>query len=383
MKASDEKIVFLTGATGFVGRNLMARILNDKKSRLLVLIRAADKEEASQRLLSIWQEIPQLSGLPDLFRRVEIICGDVSLPNLGIGKKLYDETASKITHILHCAATVKFNLPLECAKAANVAGTEYVSALARRAMETGSFRMMSYVGTAFVSGDRPGIIYEDELDCGQRFENSYEKTKFESEMLIRKLSGEIPIAVFRPSIIVGDSRTGVTSSFNVLYMPLRLIQSGLIKYLPGYASTRLDVVPVDYVCEALTMVTFGCANIAGKTFHLVAGEDNSPTAREIVRLAREYFDKAAPHRRVSGVTFLSTSQFQNAKRSCSTRDRAILNAMDEYAPYLCVQRSFDDANTRQALTASGLKPPAFKDYYRNLLRYCLETDWGKRHRLAA
>jgi thioester reductase-like protein len=250
-------------------------------------------------------------------------------------------------------------------------------------METGSFKMMSYVSTAFVSGDRPGIICEDELECGQRFENSYEKTKFESEMLVRRLYDEIPIAVFRPSIIVGDSRTGVTSSFNVLYVPLRLIQSGLIKYLPGYASTRLDVVPVDYVCEALTAVTFGSPDIAGKTFHLVVGKDNSPTAGEIVRLAKGFFDETTAHERFSEVTFLPENEFQKAKGFCTARERAILNALDEYAPYLCVQRSFDDADTRLALTASGLKPPAFKDYYRNLLRYCLETDWGKRHRLAA
>ena len=148
----------------------------------------------------------------------------------------------------------------------------------------------SYVSTAYVAGAHRGTFGEDNLDVGQSFRNSYERSKFEAERLLRERASGLPPQVLRPSIVVGDSRTGWTSSFNVLYPPLRAFAHGAIPALPARRRSPVDVVPVDYVADSVHELS---REGPDGTFHLVAGR-NATTVGRLMELAARRFDRPAP-----------------------------------------------------------------------------------------
>ncbi len=373
-----QKVLFLTGATGFVGGNLIPRILNgDPATKLIVLLRASSDREAEQRLHALLWTFSSAINVPDAKNRIKVARGDITLKRLGLSQPVYDSLTAEVTHIIHSAATVQFHLHLPCARLINCDGTNHVIALAKRAYHSGKLQRFAYISTAYVSGSRQGHIYEDELDCGQQFANTYEQTKFEAEQIARQRMHELPIMIFRPSIIVGDSRTGKTTAFNVLYPALKLIYSGILKTLPGSPDTPMDVVPIDYVVRAIHHIFLQTNNGTGKTYHLTASEGNATSSGEIVDLAVDYFKQITPTRNISRIQFLPPEIYEAAKRCGSEMGKRAFHAMDLYEPYLCVERVFDNTNTRAALANTGVRPPNFTMYYQKLLRYCVEANWGK------
>jgi long-chain acyl-CoA synthetase len=372
------KILFLTGGTGFVGGNLIPHILNgDPATKLIVLLRANSDREAEQRLHALlWTLSPQID-VADATTRIKLIRGDITSSRLGLSESVYNGLAAEVTHIIHSAATVQFQLPLPCARLVNCEGTKKVIELAQRASDSGKLQHFAYVSTAYVSGTRGRQIYEHEFDRGQQFANTYEQTKFEAEGIVRQKMHELPITIFRPSIIVGDSKTGKTTSFNVLYPALKLIYSGILKTLPGSPDTPMDVVPIDYVVHAIHHIFLQTNNGTGKTYHLTASERNATSSGEIVDRAVDYFNQITPTRNISRIQFLPPETYEAAKRCGSEMGKKAFHAMDLYEPYLCVERVFDNTNTRAALADTGVGPPDFKMYYQKLLEYCIETDWGR------
>jgi long-chain acyl-CoA synthetase len=378
------KVVFLTGATGLIGGNLIPRILkNNGTTRLVVLIRGSSDDEAEQRLdnmlCALWPEL----DLGEAKKRIQVKRGDITLSRLGLSESSYATLASQVTHIIHSAASVKFQLPLECVRSVNFGGTKNVMALAGCAREAGKLRRVAYISTAYVSGDRSGIILEDDLDCRQQFTNTYEQTKLESERYVRGLRDQLPVTVFRPSIVVGDSRTGKTSAFNVLYPPLKLISRSAVRILPGSPDTPLDVVPVDYVTDAINHIFLKTDDGIGKTYHLTAGGQKATTTGEVVDLTIEHFNRAAAGKHIPPIQFVPLQAYRTLRQSSDKNGNRILQAMEPYQPYLCVRRTFDNTNTSSALRGTKITPPPFKEYYQNVLRYCIQTDWGKRLKCAA
>ncbi len=210
--------VFLTGATGFVGMQLLARYLERTDRRVYALVRGADDREAAARMD---RTLLSLFG-PDHphGERVVAVRGDITRPGLGIGAGL-DGLAERVSEIVHGAASVSFELELQAARLINVDGTRRMLELAERCHARGGLRRFSYISTAYVAGEHAGCFSEDDLDVGQRFRNTYEQSKFEAESLVARMRGQLPITVLRPSIIVGERDSGWTTSFNVLYWPLR------------------------------------------------------------------------------------------------------------------------------------------------------------------
>jgi nucleoside-diphosphate-sugar epimerase len=266
------------------------------------------------------------------------------------------------------------------ARAVNLNGTKNVIAFVRYARQVGKLKKVAYIGTAYVSGNRCGIIKEDELDCGQRFSNTYEQTKFEAEKVVRTFANDLPITVFRPSIIVGDSKTGMTTSFNVLYAPLKFIDKGFVQIMPGSRKTPLDVVPVDFVCDAICHIFFKTDGCVGQTYHLAAGKKNSLTAGEVIDLAVDYFNRSSERNFIHRVRFVPIWLCRVVKRFLGSRKRRTLEFMEDYAPYIEGERFFDTANTDKALKGTDITPPPYRQYYKTLLGYCLLTKWGKRAR---
>ena len=369
VRAMRDQTTVITGATGFLGRELVLHLLaSDPEAHLTLLVRGRDETEAQARGVALLTEHLQGAALADAMARVEIVRADLERDGLGLADRAYDELAGRTAAVIHGAASVSFTLPIEQARAINVDGTRRMLDLARQA---GAH--LDYVGTAFVAGERTGLILEAELERGQTFRNTYERSKCEAEALVRSRMGEQSLTVYRPSIIVGDSRTGRTASFKVLYWPLKVFARGF-RVVPGRADTPMDVVPSDFVVQALAHLRRQPGR-AGQVYHLCAGPERSATLGELAGLAARFFQVRRP-------IFVQPSLLVRARplvdRFAWGRLRRILLAGRVYTPYLSQELYFDTRNMRAGLAGSGLVVPRVEDYFANLFRFAVETDWGKR-----
>jgi long-chain acyl-CoA synthetase len=187
----------------------------------------------------------------------------------------------------------------------------------------------------------------------------------------------MPCVVFRPSIIIGDSRTGKTSSFNVIYIPLRLLQKGLLTYVPGTPETKLDLVPIDWVDDAITYILQQPESI-GKVFHITAGPQRAATLGETVLLALRYFDIHTPLVQPRTMEFISREEFERRRALMRGREEAMMSQLDTLLPYVSIDRLFDSRNADSLLANSEIQFPKFTDYADRIFEYCVSTQWGKR-----
>ena len=206
-----EPSTLITGATGFLGRNLLFRMLErEEEGRISLLVRGRGKSSPRDRLHRILNTRYGKEQAGAYKKRIDLILGDVTWKHFGMDDRTYSRLAGRVERVIHGAASVLFDLPLEMARNINVEGTRNLLDFAAEAHRMGTLRRMDYVGTAYVAGKRQGLVTEDELDEGQAFNNTYEQTKLEAERLVRERWGELPLAVYRPSIVVGESTTGRT-----------------------------------------------------------------------------------------------------------------------------------------------------------------------------
>ena len=330
--------VLLTGATGFVGMEVLARLLERGDEDVVALVRGT---QPSSRLHAAMD----VAGVPDDGRRerVAAISGDVTQPFPSV---------AGVRTVVHCAASVSFRLPLEVARRINVEGTR--NALAAAAKHGARY---VHVSTAYVAGRHRGLFEEGELDCGQEFRNTYERTKLEAEQLVRE--SELDTVVLRPSIVVGEASTGWTTSFNVLYWPLRAYARGLLREVPARAQARVDVVPVDYVADAIMHIALERPDVRG-TLHLVAGGE-AVTVDELMGLASAKLDRPR-------LTLAAGAAEELAARS---------EELAQYLPYFDMDVVFGDAHSRSVLGPAGIAPPPLRDYFGRLVDFAQDARWGK------
>jgi thioester reductase-like protein len=372
MPEREEGTVLLTGATGFVGMSVLARLLERSRRRVVAIVRAGDYSEAGSRLAKVLLQVFGARA-SEFQTRVAAIPGDVTLPWLGQGERGHEWLAGQVDEVLHCAASVAFTLPAPEARAINVAGTARVQRLARRAADLGGLRRFVHVSTAYVAGTHEGEFREEDLDVGQDFRNSYEQSKHEAEHLLHERAEGVPTVIARPSIVVGERDTGWTSAFNVLYWPLRAYSRGLYEVVPAAPAGRVDVVPVDYVADGLVALLDRPASGAPvETFHLTAG-DRAATIAELMDLATAYFDREPPQ-------VVAPGELEQAleERELSPQQEAVIEGSAPYFPYLTIQSRFDDRRARRALDPAGLRPPAIGEYFRRLMDFATAAGWGKR-----
>jgi len=282
--------LFLTGATGFLGMELLAHLAERDDRPILALVRARDDEEAEHRLAGVRESV---FGDRGAYRgRIRAVAGDLTKPSLELSAVRRAALAAEVTEIVHGAASVSFTDSIEAARATNVEGTRRVLELALEAQRAGGLRRYAHVSTAYVAGDRRGACGEDELDADGHFRNAYEQSKAEAEALVHAHAERLPVQVLRPGIVVGDSVTGWTSSFNVLYGPMHAFAAGALPVLPGRRGAPVDVVPVDFVARAVVALLDEPAP-SGATYHLTAGP-KATTVGELVELGAARFDRAAP-----------------------------------------------------------------------------------------
>src|SRR5215218_9021959 len=199
----------ITGFPGFIGRRLVAKLLEQDpgtdvvalvEPRMLDAARAAAAEIAAGR--------------------IEIVAGDIADRRLGLDDAAYARLAGDVRRVYHLAAIYDLAVPIELAERVNVDGTGNVLEFCLAAEQ---LERLVYISTAYVAGNRQGIVYEHELVMGQQFKNHYESTKFQAEVWVRQLLDRIPTTILRPAIVVGDSRRGETQKFDGPYYLLRAI----------------------------------------------------------------------------------------------------------------------------------------------------------------
>ncbi|MFL5829328.1 MAG: SDR family oxidoreductase [Solirubrobacteraceae bacterium] len=352
---TDEGAVLITGATGFVGMEVLARYLERGTRPVVALVRASSDTAARRRIADV---------LANLFGaragryagRVAALRAELTAPRLGLSDRAYGSVSERVTTIVHSAASVSFTLPLAEAREINVSGTGRLLELAAAAPARGGLERFAHISTAYVAGTHEGRFCESDLDVGQSFRNSYEQSKFEGEQLVRA-QPDLRTTILRPSIVVGDQRSGWTSAFNVLYWPLRAFARGLLRSVPALPSSPVDVVSVDYVADAIYELCEGPGGI-GETYHLTAGAHAS-TIQEIADAASRYFGKPLPT-----VTAPGTAAGHDPGNA--------------YFPYFSVRTVFDDAHTRARLEPAGLSVAPLGDYLERLLDFATRSRWGKR-----
>jgi nucleoside-diphosphate-sugar epimerase len=307
-----ERALLLTGATGFVGGEVLLRVLERTDREVVLPVRG----DAPARVGDVLRRL----GAARHAGRVHAIPAEAPWP-------LRDD----IDVVVHAAASVRFDLPLEQARAANVEGTRAVLDQSRRCP---NLERVVHVSTAYVAGPA---------------RNTYEQSKDEAEGVVR--ASGLPWQVVRPSIVVGDSRTGWTTSFNVIYVPLRAFSRGLLRAIPGDPSAVVDVVPVDHVADGLLALL---DEPVGGTHQVVAGPRAGTVGELAVHAARTLGRPVPPP--AAAIPDLGLSELE---------------------PYFDVRDRFHDPATDTALAARGLVAPPLASYLQRLLAFAWATRWGK------
>ena len=352
---STKRDILLTGFPSFVARRMLQSILADGQDieRVRLLVRPDYMDAADRHLTQMEVDREQ----------VTLMSGDVVALDLGLSGREYLEMIEHVTDIYHIASIWYLGVNKKQTWEVNVLGAQNVI---DAASEMKRLRRLNHFSTAFVAGDREGVIMESELDSSQRFRNAYEQTKYEAEKLMRAAMSHLPVSIYRPSIIVGDSGSGeidkLAGPYYLMYA-IMIAPQNIPILLPGKGDKPLNMVPIDYVCEAIRIISQQ-ESTAGKTFHLC--DPNPLSAREVFRLVASRAGKRAPIRgglpfRV-GQLLMKLPGVERATRS----PRQFLEDFNQLSIY-------NSINTLEALHGELACPP-FPTYVDPLVRYIKQHE---------
>ena len=386
------KNIFLTGATGLLG-SYVSRELLKKGHTLYLLARPRDGVKSRERVF----EALRFWGMedPDKFpeERLKVLEGDVDFKWLGLEERDLKSFAGKEIEVIHCAACTSFSpAASEPHKNANIEGTKNILDFTSEIQA----KVFHFVSTAYVAGDFKGKFCEKDLILGQGFNNIYEKTKYESEVIARRYleKEKIPGNFFRPGIIMGDYASGRTTNFNALYIYFKALHS-VRKKLKGRISTKnselgklgireennylilpfriavnpdakKNIVPVDFVGKAIcAIVERECQGI--NTFHLT-----NPSPPSFAWLNNELH----PGIGVKGITLVSRDDYESEKPN--RFERIINNSIKIYRPYMEREPEFESSQTSEILLSLGISFPELgREYYLRVIDYAVSMDFGE------
>ncbi|MEV4423172.1 SDR family oxidoreductase [Patulibacter sp. NPDC049589] len=349
------RTILFTGFPGFIGARLIPLLLDaDPDANVVALVEPRMVEKARQ-----------VAGELGLQERLTIQPGDITAPRLGLDEATSRRLADETVAVHHLAAIYDLAVPLAIAERVNVEGTQNIIDFCRACTR---LERHNYVSTAYVAGQRRGTVLEADLAAGQAFKNHYESTKFAAEVLVRASMDEVPTTIYRPGIVVGDSRTGVTQKFDGPYYLLRTIQAAVRRHTPivqpGAMSAPFNVVPVDFVIDAI-VTGAGDPDFAGETLHLV---DPDPISASdlYARLCAAYAGKPPALRLPWGLV-------DQSLRLAPVR-HLLGGTPRESLIYLNHQVRYDTARATELLGRHGVRCPPASEYVGPMVAFFREHE---------
>ncbi|MDD9972153.1 MAG: SDR family oxidoreductase [Myxococcales bacterium] len=360
---------FVTGATGYLGSYVVHELLSQPGGHLSLLVRARDAPAAQERL---WRAM-QLHVDFDRFRelvaeRVDLYLGDITEPQLGLPPTAYARLLERTESIVHIAASLNRKSEKACLNV-NLRGTLAVIKLAQAASDDHGLAHFSDVSTTAVAGQRQSeVVYEDTaIDWDRADYDPYARSKKFCEHMVHELLPEVPKSVFRPSMVIGDSRFAQTTQFDMVSAFAFLARLPVIPIEPN---ARIDTVPADYVARAIVAVHRG-GGATDRTFHLSAGQ-GSQTAAQIVQALRIH-GKPLTGRLVGelegGASRLAKMAAQAPRGSTIGRFGSMMRV---FWPYITFDTVFDNQRIVEYL---GHAPPVVTEYMSRTLEFAIESGF--------
>jgi thioester reductase-like protein len=349
--------VVLTGFPGFLASALLPTLVSrlDKSTSVSCVIQSHYRALAEQRISESFAGRPPVNG------RVQLIDGDITHGKLALDPEIHRGLCEETREMYHFAAIYDLAVPRSLGMKVNVQGTMNVLEFIKNCPQ---FRRLHYVSTCFVSGRLPGRYTENDLSRGQRFNNYYEETKYLAEVEVQnRMAAGMPATIYRPSIVVGDSRTGATQKYDGPYSALRWILKwkGIAPMVMVGDSTRhrINLVPRDFITNALGHLS-GFEASCGKVYHLC--DPTPPTVRQIF----DVFSRATG-RRILRIRLPATSSKFFLRHVPGVY--RWMQILPEAVDYFTQPTEYSCENTLRDLQGTGIVCPAFADYAEALVRY--------------
>lgn len=359
--------IFLTGSTGYIGAHVAANLLRDYGASLNLLVRARDAQEAEDRLWHAFQLHLDFKGFYECLQaRIRIFRGDLTSDLFGLSSDDYDRLVHTTDSVVHCAASLNRKSEKSCLNV-NLRGTLEVIKLAMHADHYHGLRRFSHVSTVAVAGKRQDeVVTEDNsIDWNRSDYDPYARTKKFSEHMVRQLLPEVPKTIFRPSIVLGDSRRGETTQFDMVRAFVFL--AGL-PALPLRSKDRVDIVNVDFVADAIATLHVK-ERTQYDTYHLSSGRE-SQTFRQITESLAAAQDRHGPiYLPFLQKPFSRSVDLLSNRKSPLGRGAALMKV---FMPYLTFNTVFDNSRVVGEL---GRKPVPFSQYSYPLLKFSRETNF--------
>jgi thioester reductase-like protein len=346
--------IFLTGFPGFIASRLVERLAKtDTQFFLLVQRQFIDK--AMEEI----EEISEATSTP--LENFVLVEGDISEPQLGISNDDLETLQFEVTDVYHLAAIYDLSIAKDPAFKVNLEGTKNVNDVVRSIR---NLRRYNYVSTCYVAGLRQGRILETELEHNAGFRNNYEETKYLAEMKVAAMKPTMPVTIYRPSVVVGDSETGETVKYDGIYYLIHYMRKApalLRVFNVGNKDVRLNLVPVDFVVEGIASLARDPAAV-GKTIALA---DPDPLTTS------ELFDAIA--KAMTGRKSEFTPSPRVTEWFLNTRFSPPVTGLPHYAvPYFYVPQTYDTSVAGELLAKHDVVCPRFRDYVGNLLDFVRE-----------
>ena len=364
--------ILLTGSTGYIGAHIASNLLTAHSDSLNLLVRARDEHEARERLwrsLQLHLDFERFESF--LNSRIRIFRGDLTDPHFGLADDDYAELVRSTDSIIHCAASLNRKSEKSCLNV-NLRGTLEVIQLASRARDQHGLRRFSHVSTVAVAGQRANeVVREDTaIDWNRSDYDPYARTKKFCEHMVRQLLPDVSRTIFRPSIVLGDSRRPETNQFDMVRAFVFL--AGL-PALPFRPTDRIDIVPVDFVADAVATL-HQKEKPLHDIYHLSSGT-SAETFEQLTNALSEAQGKRGP--KFVPAFEKPTSQMVNALAGRAGKIGGIATLLKVFLPYLVWNTVFD--NTR-AVEEMGRQPAPFSQYSFPLLRFSRENHFVYKYR---
>ena len=364
------KVIFITGSTGLLGSYLLKELLSygNDIEQIIALSRGKTQKEAEARVLHMLKAQSPSEKTRGNLSLLKVVLGDIAENRFGLSIRVYNRLSREVNIIYHSAALAEFKVSDTVIRKANVDGTKNVFEFALACQRAGNLDRVNHISTVAVVGDRDGTFYEKDLDVGQNFHNTYEKSKFDAEkMALQYRKDGMPITIFRPAIIAGDSKTGYTNNFKMFYQPLHLFSLELFKEIPADDEVEYSLVPVDYAASAIMNISFDKSVDRYSTYHIA--NPHYIKLVDLIDVASKYFRFRKP---------ILIKKKENCFKMFSPMQ---INLIEPFLPHFYHKAHFDVTHTMSILNKINFKWPSPNEHFlKKLFKFCVISEFIKRRR---